>query len=109
MAGGVTASGIWAVVGETQWAWFFGDPIHRAEDLNYYPMEALPYRDVYVVKMDDGTDLEVTGLEIANDDGDVTKRIKTLPRPTDDKPFVGFDNLPEPEFKTGWDDFDWSK
>ncbi len=26
-----------------------------------------------------------------------------------DKPYVGFDNLPEPEFGTGWDDFDWSR
>lgn len=109
MAGGVTASGIWAVVGETQWAWFFGEPIHRAADLDYYPMEALPYRNAYVVTLDDGTELEVTGKEVIEDNGLSGDRVKKIPRNKEDEPFIGFDNLPEPEFGTGWDDFDWSK
>ena len=72
-------------------------------------MKAKYDRDVYVRHVN-GHQLEVSGLEIVKDDGNIYSRIRLLPEnESDDKPFIGFDNLPEPEFGTGWDDFDWSK
>lgn len=107
MAGGVNESdGIWACWGGGQWFWVFGEPKDKIPGVNYTQMAALFDRDVYVCYAD-GHRLELTGYEIASTPS-IMSRMKTYDE-GEDKPYMGFDNLPEPEFGTGWDDFDWSK
>lgn len=111
MAGGVgPRRGVWAAWDDKNWLWQFGEPADKIQGVTYAQMWLSPRLDQYEVVTPEGHKLVVTAQGVV-ENTDVLGRLKPLPGPhkDDDKPFVGFDNLPEPEFGTGWDDFDWSK
>lgn len=107
MAGGIK-DGIWAVSDGMYWFWLFGRPESLAVNCKCTEMkysEDGDFAECYV----DGSRLVVTGQEMIQTTV-IADRFQPMPPPEGgDKPFIGFDNLPEPEFGTGWDDFDWSK
>lgn len=98
---------IWAIVSDTEWSWVFGEPPANHPDLTFKQMTREHNRDAWSCVVN-GMKLVVPWYEVTKGSSDSpTSRIRPLPG-RDDKPFVGFENLPEPEFGTGWDDFDWS-
>lgn len=83
---------MWAVSDAQNWFWVPNSHGQKVAECTYTQMYRSPDRDQWECVVD-GRRLVVTGREIAAETS-MAGRLRTLP---------------EPEFGTGWDDFDWSK